>query len=362
MTFLIVLYNRLNTMSAWNRPLWCCLRTWLPLLLLWGLTVPSAAGQDFGAGAFSRMGFGARGIAMGNALIADPSGNVSAYYNPALAPTSTGQRVAASAAILSFDRELQFLEFTTPLGPTAGLGFGLIHAGVGDIDGRDVNGVHTETLSTDEFNIFLAFGNRFAERLSVGAALKLYQADYGDFVDQPLSFALDLGAHVTVTERLHIGASVHDLLAKYEWDASTPNGRSVTDEFPVRVRLGLAYAMLDERLRLVGEYESRLTEREERFRVPVATTTGPRTRIETNALLLHNGRVRLGAAYQLIDILEVRAGVDRIGVGDAEGLRPSAGFGLEQTVGTLDLTLGYAVVLEPNTRDAMNLFTLAIFL
>jgi hypothetical protein len=308
------------------------------------------------------MGFGARGIAMGNALIADPSGDVSAYYNPALAPTATGQRIAASAALLSFDRELQFLEFTTPLGPTAGLGFGLIHAGVNDIDGRDANGVRTQTLSTDEFNIFLAFGNRFAERLSVGAALKLYQANYGDFVDEPLSFALDLGMTVTVTEQLRVGAAVNDLLAKYEWDASTAGGRAVTDAFPVRVRAGLAYALLEGRLRLVGEYESRFVEREERVGVPVATTTGPITRTEFRSLTLHGGRGRLGAAYQLVDILEVRAGVDRIGVGDAEGLRPSAGFGLDQTLGSLELAISYAVVLEPNTRDAMNLFTLAVFL
>lgn len=331
-------------------------------LLSFGLVSQQAAAQDFGPGAFARMGFGARGMAMGNALVADVSGDVSSYYNPALAPSATGQRIAASAALMSFDRELQSLEFTTPLGPTAGVGVGLIHAGVSDIDGRDANGVRTQTLSTDEFNIFLAFGNRFAERLSVGAALKLYQANYGDFVDEPLSFALDLGTHVSITNRLHVGLAVHDLLAKYEWDAASPGGRSVTDAFPVRVRAGFTYLLRDDRLRIVGEYESRFTEREERIRVPVVTTSGPRTQTETNDLLLHNGRLRLGAAYQLIDILEVRGGVDRMGVGGADELRPSAGFGLEQTIGSLDLTIGYAVILEPNTRDAVNLFTLALFL
>ena len=332
------------------------------LLGLLGASSPAASGQDLGTGAFARMGFGARGIAMGNALVADPSGNVSAYYNPALAPTATGQRIAASAALLSFDRELQFLEFTTPLGPTAGLGFGLIHAGVGDIDGRDVNGVRTETLSTDEFNIFLAFGNRFAERVSVGAALKLYQANYGGFVDEPLSFALDLGAAVTITERLRAGLAIHDLLAKYEWDASTPGGQSVTDDFPVRIRAGLAYSLLEGRLRLVGEYESRFTERERGVRAPVATTAGPRARTETSALTLHNGRARLGAEYQLVEVLAVRAGFDRLGVDGTAGTRPSAGFGLDQTLGSLDLSVGYAVVLESYTRNAMHLFTLGLFL
>ena len=34
-------------------------------------------------GAFSRMGFGARGIGMGNAMSAVTTGNLVSYYNPA---------------------------------------------------------------------------------------------------------------------------------------------------------------------------------------------------------------------------------------------------------------------------------------
>ena len=37
-------------------------------------------------GAFSRMGFGARGIGMGNAMSSVTTGNVVSYYNPAVTP------------------------------------------------------------------------------------------------------------------------------------------------------------------------------------------------------------------------------------------------------------------------------------
>jgi hypothetical protein len=334
---------------------------WLALLLALSLAAPPASvAQEAGAGAFSRLGFGARGIALGNALGADPTADVSTYYNPALAAQASEQRLAASAALMSFDRELQFLEFTTPLGPTAGLGIGLIHAGVSGIDGRDANGNRTEELSTDEFNVFLSFGNQFADRFSVGATLQIYQADFADDLDAARTFAVDLGTLVDVTDRLRLALSVNDILAKYEWDGT--GGRSNTDRFPLRVRAGASYTLLDGRLHLLGEVESRTVERDFRQREVVVTSTGPRTRLVEEQRDIHSLRGRVGARYELVDILRVRAGVDRIGVDGTAGVRPSAGFGLDQTIGNLDLRVGYAIALEPYLRDAMNLVTLEIYL
>jgi hypothetical protein len=83
----------------WRRPLVPILI--VLLLSLWGGRGVPVAGQDVAAGAFSRMGFGAKGVAVGNALVAAPSPDVSPYYNPALLPATSEQRVAASAALLS---------------------------------------------------------------------------------------------------------------------------------------------------------------------------------------------------------------------------------------------------------------------
>ena len=41
-------------------------------------------------GAFSRMGFGARGAGMGNSLSAVTDGNLVSYYNPAVIPFQEG--------------------------------------------------------------------------------------------------------------------------------------------------------------------------------------------------------------------------------------------------------------------------------
>lgn len=333
------------------------------LLSVW-LGGGGAAAQDVAPGSFARNGFSARGIAMGNALVADLSGDASPYYNPALAPYQTGQSLSASAAFLSMDRELQFLQFATPIRPSAGIAVGLIHAGVNDIDGRDASGYHTQTLSTDEFALFLAFGNRFGDRLSAGTALKLYRADVLDVVEPTLTLGVDAGITYAVSPALHVGLVVGDLLARYSWDTSQAleGGRSTTDRFPVRIRIGGMVRLLDDRFHLTAEYESRFTTRQQRIRVP--TTAGPSvsTAFETESLLLHGSRLRVGGAYRFVEVFTVRGGLNRIGAGDLEGLRPSAGFGVEQPLGNLDVRASYAVVLEPYVRDGMHLLSLQIFL
>lgn len=335
----------------------------LSIVFAWCMASPVAvAQQEVGAGAFARIGFDARGLSLGNALGADSSPDVSPYYNPALAPNATGQSLTASVGLLSFDRQLQSLQFGTPLGPTAGVAIGLIRAGVSDIDGRDANGRRTETLSTDEFALFLAFGNQFSERVSVGASLKLFQANYLADVDAPLGFGLDIGTTYKINDDATVGVAISDLLAKYEWNTSAEGGRANTDRFPVRLRLSGAYGFLEEgRLRVMAEYESRILTRESRTRVPRRSGGSPTTVFRTESFRLHQSGARLGVSYPLAEILNVRAGLDRMGVDGVSGLRPSAGFGLRETVGELDLDLSYAFVLEPYVTDTLNFLSLRIY-
>ena len=99
-------------------------------------------------GAFSRMGFGARGMGMGNALSAVTEGDLVAYYNPALSVYQQGNSFSSSYSILALDRSLNFIDFTrrfdfgqktnsdgsTSPRSTAGISIGLINSGVSNID------------------------------------------------------------------------------------------------------------------------------------------------------------------------------------------------------------------------------------
>jgi len=337
----------------------------LLFLIAVGIVLGAAEVRAQETGVFARMGFGARGIAMSNALVADASGHTSPYYNPALAPFIARQSLDASAALMTLDRELQFIQFSTPLRPRAGIAAGLIHAGVSDIDGRDGSGYHTGTFSTDEYALFLAFGVRISERITAGLGLQFFRADYFEDLSPAGSIGLDLGLNVTVTEALRVGVAVDDLLARYSWDTSDllgSSGRTTSDRFPARLRLGAAYALLGQRLLLTAEYESRFTSSEIRTRDIRLIGDVPREVFTSERLTLHDSRLRLGAEYQPVEAFAVRGGIDRLADGALGSARPSAGFMVEQALGSLLARAEYAFVLEPYAFGTMHLVTLRFFL
>ncbi len=317
------------------------------------------------AGAFARMGFGARGVAMSNALVADGSGFASPYYNPALAPFIARQSIDASAALMTLDRELQFLQFATPLRPRAGIAAGLIHAGVSDIDGRDGSGYHTGTFSTDEYALFLSFGVRLAPRVTAGFGLQFFRADIFEGLSPVNSIGLDVGLSVGVTEALRLGVVVDDLLARYSWDTSDllgSSGRTTSDRFPTRLRLGGSYHLMGRKLLVTVEYESRFTSSEVRTRDIRLIGDTPREVFTSERLTLHDSRLRLGAEYQPVAAFAVRGGLGRLADSELGGLRPSAGFMVEQALGSLLARAEYAFVLEPYALGTMHLITLRFFL
>jgi hypothetical protein len=191
----------------------------------------------------------------------------------------------------------------------------------------------------------------------------LYQSDVLPDADPVRGFGLGFGLAYQVSSRLKLGARVTDLLAKYEWDTSSLNGQSRTDRFPARVLVGGSYTLLNGRVALLGELESRFQARDRTVvdRV-VPTSGGPRQETRTESVLLHGLRGRVGTSYRPIDILSLRVGADRVGTDGVDGLRPSAGFGLRQQLGELDVRIGYAVALEPYVRTAMHSGTIEIFL
>ena len=343
----------------WGRRIFLCLGM---VLALGGA---EAYAQTAAAGAFARLGFGARGVAMSNALVGDASGHTSPYYNPALAPYIPRQSLSLSAAFLSLDRELQFVQLATPMRPRAGIAAGLIHAGVSDIDGRDGSGYHTDTYATDEFAFFLAFGVRLQERLSAGLGLQFFRTDLFEGVSPVNSLGLDLGLHLQLTDALGLGLALDDLLARYSWDTSSAfgsAGRTTSDRFPTRIRLGGTYRLLGTRLLVTAEYESRFTSAEVRRREVVLIGDTPREAFEAERFTLHDSQVRLGAEYQVVEAFAVRAGVDRLAAEAVAGARPSGGFMIQQGLGSLQARLEYAVVLEPYALGTLHLLTLQVFL
>lgn len=307
------------------------------LLTVAMLASPPAPASDLGGqpGAFSRMGFGARGIGMGNAMVANTTGEIAGYYNPALLPLMERRYASATMGILALDRKLNFLSASFPLPPRAGLSVGLINAGVSDIDGRDGDGRPTGPLRTSENQAYLSFAIRFPAGFSLGLNIKLYY--YHLYTDvASTTVGLDVGGAYRLTEDLTIGIVVRDINSKYKWDTSTlygQDGQSTEDRFPVLYILGVSYHLPEGLGRVSAEVEQ----------------SSPGTTV-----------LRGGLEVDLLPELVVRAGLDRADLQEAgNGVRPAFGFTLQRELGTWIPAIGYAFVLEPFAPTGTHLISIS---
>ena len=301
-------------------------------------------------GAFSRMGFGARGIGMGNAMSAVTTGNLVSYYNPAVSPFQEGNSFQTGYSFLSLDRSLNFLSFTRKFDfysskdtsvdkkptSTAGISFGIINSGVSGIDGRDNNGLPTEELSTSENQVFLGVSNRFSKKLSLGIAVKFYYYKlYEEITSNGLG--LDIGALYKVNDNWNVSLMIADLNSKYDWDTAPiyqQQGLTTADKFPVTKKIGVSYYKTEIRLLAALEFEN--------------------SNAGTNI-------IRLGAEYNIYENLFLRGGFDQFNLSDTEaGLKPSLGFSYSKTLGDWIVGIDYAFMIEQYSSSDRHIIGLNI--
>lgn len=214
--------------------------------------------QNGSAGAFLRLGLGARAKAMGDAFTAFRSGLESSYYNPAGLPFLENKEVIVSYRLLSLDRQYTFVGFGVPLQPkiagsnkqTLDGGFALawIHAGVGDIDARDSNGRHVDDVGNSENAFIFAFALKPAEQLAVGLSVKIVLNRFPDIgIDgQTISangVGFDFGVLYSPVDWLTLGATIRDVNTKYRWntdDLFGEDGTETIDHFPKILRTAVA--------------------------------------------------------------------------------------------------------------------------
>ncbi len=290
-------------------------------------------------GAFSRLGFGARGIGMGNAMSAVTEGNLVSYYNPALSVFQDGNLFQTSYSFLSFDRSLNFLSFTRRFDlfssshnskpkSSAGISIGIINSGVGNITGRDNEGSVTENLSTSENQFFVGFANKFSEKLSIGLAIKFYYYKLYKGISAT-TVGLDFGALYRLSDHFNLSLMISDINSKYKWD-STPlygqSGGNSEDSFPVLKKIGLSYTEKNIGLIVAAEYEN---------------SNGG-----TNIL-------RGGIEYNIIDKLFIRAGVDQFNLSNSDfPAKPAFGFSYFKNFNSIIIGIDYAFMIEQySTQD-----------
>lgn len=301
-------------------------------------------------GAFSRMGFGARGIGMGNAMSSITEGNLVSYYNPALSPFQENNSFQTSYSFLSLDRSLNFLSFTKKFDfysakdtsidkkprSTAGLSIGVINSGVSKIDGRDNNGIKTGDLSTSENQFFLSVANKFSDKFSMGIAIKFYYYKLFEEVTAN-GLGLDVGALYRLNQNWNISVMFSDLNAQYEWDSSPvyeQDGLTTKDKFPLLKKIGVSYR--NPELKIIGALELQ----------------------SSNA---NSNIIRAGVEYNIYEGLFLRGGLDQFDFSNTDApVKPSLGFTYIKQINNLAIGVDYAFMVEQYSSSDRHIIGLNI--
>jgi len=296
--------------------------------------------------AFSRMGFGARGIGMGNAMSAVNTGNLVSYYNPAVSAYQENNYFQAGYSFLTLDRSLNFLNFTkkfsfyskdgSTIRSSAGLSLGIINSGVSKIDGRDNEGNQSGELSTSENQYFLSFANRFSERLSIGVAVKFYYYKLYEDIHSS-TVGLDIGALYKISEKFNAAFVIKDLNSKYKWDTSPiygQDGSITTDKFPLLKTFALSYC--DKNIGILADAEIEFSN-------------------------YSSNIFRIGTEYNIYEGLFLRAGIDNINLSNKDyPVKPSAGFSYYTKVAGLYAGVDYAYQIEQYASGSRHIIGLNI--
>lgn len=299
---------------------------------------PKMSKINSSAGAFSRFGFGPRGIAMGNSLSAVKEGNLVSYYNPAVSVFQNDNSFQSGYSFLSLDRKLNFVSFTRRFDfysvkdsalenrkprSSAGLCIGLINSGVSNIDERDNQGFKKGNLSTAENQYYLSVAIKFSEKVAAGFSAKFYYYKlYQDITSTGLGF--DLGILYSYSKNMTLSFVLSDLNSKYKWDSSplyNIDGSLTENKFPTGKKIGISYRF--------DEYEL-LTTSEFYF-------DNYGTKI-----------VRFGAEYNPMSDLFFRAGLDNFQLNNGdEPVKPSFGIGYAKNISNITVGFDYAFMFEP---------------
>jgi hypothetical protein len=298
------------------------------------------------SGAFQRMGFGPRGMAMGNAMSSVIREGSFGYYNPAHAAILTENRqIDLSKAVMAFDRTLNMVNVHFNIPPNAGIGTYLLHAGVYEIDGRSSSGYHTGMISTHEYQLGTQFALRFNEKFWGGIGFKFNLARYHKELDNSNSFGIDLGMQAQLSESIAAGAVIKDLLASYKWNTADFYGDDFNmasdHHFPVRIKIGIS-VILPVSVLLSAEFEKRLNNPDTVF-----------NRINSSFL-------RFGGSYQIHERFTVRSGIRLYELASDPGSAISAGFSIHLPFDRFSPSIDYAFAEETNRVANLHVFALRL--
>ena len=285
-----------------------------------GSAFADSAGQ---AGAYLKMGVGARALGMGSAFTAVADDSTAAFWNPAGLARLKKAEGSFMHADLTMDREYNFFNYAHPLKDSDGNDQGVValsHIRFG-VDGIPETRMATTLTNTGsavgltgnepatrpdnsywpgesvhifsyfddtEQNTFGSYARKLSDRWYGGVNVKYLSQDL--FTNSADTFGLDLGFLYEANEKTSVGLSVRDLWESLEWD--TASGQS--DKVPTTTSIGIAHKPND-RLTLAADINKVENLDAELF-------AGAEWWLQDYAALrlgTHDGDLTLGASFKL---------------------------------------------------------------
>jgi hypothetical protein len=358
------------------------------VLLLSALKVrASEVGRGGEAGAFLRLGAGARAMAMGGGTSALADDAMAGYYNPAGLAFLEGKHVGFTLNSMALDRTLSCVGYAQsfgskreesriyrpdfgPIGDNApdpdadtdtdedsvavsagqrkpmqaGFSIAWLGAGVDDIDGRDYDGNHTRMYSNWENAFYFSFAIKPNSVLSLGFSAKLLWSTFPRLTDtgkamSATGLGFDLGAMARPVPSVTIGVSIHDLRSRYTWDSQKlyERGSQTIARFPVGFSAAVAWRGFSGRILATAGMEQYKTILEGGSRAEPAA---------------------LSAGIQAEPVRDVflRAGVRSGPRSAARNAEFTFGFGASRTVFSKRTELDYAFVPDPVAPRGNHVF------
>ena len=185
------------------------------------------------AGAYLRMGVGARALAMGGAFTAIADDATAAYWNPAgLVKIEHIEATFMYAANMAVDRQLSYFAYTHwGLWGMGAFGISWLNAGMDDIPIWKSAEEYMGTESYADNAIMFSYGTEVGSLMLGGTAKVLHQDVMGT---SETGFGLDLGGMFNVMDNVTAGMMVRDIGSQYG-----------DDDVPINWRFGGAVHVLD---------------------------------------------------------------------------------------------------------------------
>lgn len=235
-------------------------KTLLVAILGIGAAAPIFASDDGAgqAGAYLKMGVGARALGMGGAFTAVANDSTAAFWNPAGLAKLKRHEASFMHSSLTDDRDYNFFNYANVLtkdGKSEGtvaishINFGIdgIPITNEDADGNpitDGNGnVKIEGYFEDkETNTFVSYGRAFSNKFYGGVNLKYLKHKLMD--KKADTMGLDFGFLYDFDANTSVGLSIRDIAEELDWNTGT----DTKDKVPLTTTFGVAHRFNDKLL------------------------------------------------------------------------------------------------------------------